>query len=168
MLRTLFDTNIYGKLAIEPDIKTLREQIENEKDFLVYGFDLIRKEIRNIPVSNPLARKNRILLLGLYDQITKQRSFSTTLQIQQLSKQYYARYMELGGAYGWDTNIHIDFSIVACASTHGLDIVYSDDKRTLASEKAIQAYTEINSRKNVRPPTFLNYAVLLKKFRGNL
>ncbi|MFH1276693.1 MAG: hypothetical protein ABIH82_06295, partial [Candidatus Woesearchaeota archaeon] len=39
-----------------------------------------------------------------------------------LAKKYFDHYRNLGGIYGWDTNIRIDFMIIACASFNGLDV----------------------------------------------
>mgnify|MGYP001608720847 CR=1 FL=1 len=168
MLRVIFDTNIYGRLVKEADVALLIERITAESEFLVYGFDLVRREIRNIPTSTHSARKSRILLLNIYDRITRKHQCFRDSKIEELAKKYHACYKQLGGTYAWDTNIHIDFEIVACASIHGMDIVYSDDQKTLASKKSVQAYNEVNHRENFRSPTLFDYEALLKKFRGNL
>lgn len=70
MLRVIFDTNIYGKLVEEQDWKELESKITQNKDFVVYGYTAIRKELRNIPKLSKKSRQVRVLLLQLYDTIT--------------------------------------------------------------------------------------------------
>lgn len=166
MLRVLFDTNIYGNLAEEPDRQATEDKIKAEKDFIVYNFPLIRKEIRSIPKTTKASRKARILLLNMYDRITGDHFLKNSIVVTNLAKKYFDHYRNLGGTYGWDTNIRIDFMIVACASFHGLDIVYSDDQRTMIGKEALKAYRHINIKENIRTPDFLHYGDLLEKFRG--
>ena len=168
MLRVIFDTNIYGNLLEEKDGAKIEERIQQEKDFIVYGFKPIRQEIRDIRPVTKLSRKTRIVLLELYDKITGNHFLQNSIKITSLARKYYDYYRNLGGIYGWDTSIRIDFMIVACASFHGLDIVYSADDKTLLGKHALKAYNHINMKENLRTPHFLRYEDLLKKFRGLL
>lgn len=165
MLRVLFDTNIYGNLLEEPDGEKIEERLRKEKDFVVYNFPRIRKEIRNIPQLTKTSRKARLSLLEMYDRITGGHYLKDSLQITQLAQKYFGHYRNLGGTYGWDTNIKIDFMIVACASFYGLDIVYSDDQRTMLGKDALKAYHHININEKLRTPNFLKYKDLLEQFR---
>lgn len=167
MLRVLFDTNIYGLLIDEPDSEEIERRIRREKNFLVYGYAPIRKEIRNVPKSTRLSRKARIQLLNTYDRIIGKHVLSHSLRITCLAKKYFSQYRNLGGTYGWDTSIRIDFTIVACASFHGLDIVYSADKKTMLGKKAKKAYQHINIHENLRTPYFLEYSDLIHKFKAH-
>ncbi len=126
----------------------------------------IRKEIRDIPKITKLSRRTRNLLLGLYDRITGNHFLEHSIKITNLARKYYDHYRHLGGIYGWDTSIRIDFMIVACASVHGLDIVYSEDNRTLLNKTSLKAYDHINLKENLRTPGFLKYKDLLAKFRN--
>jgi hypothetical protein len=56
--------------------------------------------------------------------------------------------------------------IVACASFHGLDVIYSADNKTLLGKSALKSYKHINLKENYRTPNFLKYEDLLKKFRN--
>ena len=165
MLRVIFDTNIYGNLLEEPNFESIEEKIKDNKEFVVYGFTLIRKEIRNIPKDKMGARKARILILEIYDRITEGHFLNNSIKITNLAKKYYDCYRNFGGIYGWDTNIRIDFMIVACASFNGLDIVYSADNKTLGGKIAKKAYRNINIKENLRTPNFFTYEELLEKFR---
>ncbi len=165
MLRVIFDTNVYGLLLDEPDWAEIERKIQQEKDFIVYGYGSIRKEIRSIPTKTRLSKAVRIKLLSMYDRIIGKHVLKHYLKISHLAKKYHDYYRNLGGTYGWDTSIRIDFMIVACASIYGMDIIYSNDEKTMNSKYAIKAYNRINSRENIRTPNFLTYTDLLDKFR---
>jgi len=166
MLRVIFDTNIYGWLIKEKDAEVIKQRIIEDKEFIVYGYNPIRKEIRKIPKVTKFSKKTRMLLLGLYDRITGNHFLKHSIKITNLAKKYYNYYRKLGGIYGWDTTIRIDFMIVACASFYGLDVVYSGDNKTLLGKHALKAYKHINLKENYRTPEFLKYEDLLKKFRN--
>ena len=68
MKRVIFDTNVYGKLITEPDFSYLKNCIISDKNLAVYGYLLIRKELRDIPKQPLRSKQTRILLLGLYDE----------------------------------------------------------------------------------------------------
>ncbi len=166
MLRVIFDTNIYGFLLEEKDIRKIERKIIEDKEFIVYGYEFIRKEIRNIPKATKASRRTRIGLLNLYDDITENRFLKHSIEITILAKKYYDCYRNLGGIYNWDSNIRIDFMIVACSAFHGLDIVCSADNKTMLSKFALKAYDHINLKENLRTPKFLKYEDLLRKFRS--
>src|SRR3989344_7827550 len=165
MLRVIFDTNIYGFLIKERDAVELENRIKEDKEFIVYGYKPIRNEIRAIPKITKLSKKVRNELLKLYDNITSKHFLEHSLKITSLAKRYYDYYRNLGGIYGWSTSIRIDFMIVACASFHGLDIVYSGDNKTLIGKYPLKAYKHINIKENLRTPNFLTYKDLLQKLR---
>jgi len=166
MLKVIFDTNIYGLLLKEKDADKLGRKIIEDKEFIVYGYNPIRKEIRDIPKVTKLSKKTRILLLSLYDRITGNHFLEHSIKITNLARKYYNYYRNLGGIYGWDTSIRIDFMIVACASFYGLDIIYSADNKTLLGKHALKSYKHINLKENLRTPNLLEYSDLLKKFRN--
>jgi len=168
MLRVIFDTNIYGYLLKEKDQKEIVNKIKNNKSFIVYGFKPIRNELRNIPKVTKLSKQTRVSLLGLYDEISGKHFLQHSAKINHLALKYYNAYRNFGGIYNWNTNIQIDFMIVACASFHGLDVIYSRDQKTLCGKKAIKAYEHINAKEDFRTPYFYGYELLLKKFRGLL
>ena len=155
MLRVIFDTNIYGFLIKEKDDKEIEKKIINDKNFLVYDYKPIRKEIRDIPKVTKLSKRTRILLLNLYDNITGDHFLKNSIKISSLAKKYYDYYRKLGGIYGWDTSIKIDFMIVSCASFYGIDLVYSGDNKTLLGKHTLKAYKHINLKENKRTPEFL-------------
>lgn len=168
MLRVIFDTNIYGLLIKENDWAEIERKITADKEFIVYSYKPIRNEIRNIPKITKLSRKTRIALLCLYDRITQNHFFENSIHITELAKKYHNCYRNFGGIYGWETNIRIDFMIVACASINGLDIVYSEDRRTLGGKAALKSYKHINLKENLRTPNLYSYSDLIFKYRNTL
>jgi hypothetical protein len=145
MLRVIFDTNIYGKLIEEHDFEQITTKIKEDNNFKVYGFQVIRKELRNTPKTSKLGKfSKRNLLLNLYDGITGGRYLKDSLQIHRLAMKFYNAYREFGGIQNWNkSNIDIDFTIVACASFYELNIVVSDDSKTMISKSALKAYKRI-------------------------
>jgi len=166
MLRVIFDTNIYGFLLKEDDSEEIEERIRADKEFLVYNFKPIRIEIREIPKITKLSKRTRNSLLALYDRITGKHFLENSIKITELAKKYYDCYRNFGGIYGWDTSIRIDFMIVACATFHGLDVVYSADSKTMLCKTALKSYRHINLKESFRTPDFLEYEDLLAKFRS--
>jgi hypothetical protein len=168
MLRVIFDTNIYGNLLEEKDREDIERNIVQEKEFIVYSFKPIRNELRNVPKATKLSRQARNLLLNMYDKITENHFLEHSIEITNLARKYCDYYKKLGGIHGWNTNIRVDFMIVACASFYKLDVIYSADNKTMVNKKAIKAYEHINMKVNLRPPYFLKYEDLLRKFRNLL
>lgn len=166
MLRVIFDTNIYGLLAIELKISVIREKILKDSNFVVYGFKPIRKELRDTPKGERFGKLNkRNLLLNLYDDLTKGRYLQESIKINQLALKFYNSYRTFGGIKSWkDTNIDVDFTIVACASYYKLDLVVSDDSSTLLSKPAMKAYKHITVKEGLWHPNFWNYSDLRMKY----
>ena len=166
MLRVIFDTNIYGLLAIEEKIDLIRRRISKDSDFVVYGFNPIRKELRDTPKYERLKGLNkRNLLLGLYDELTKGRYLKDSIQINRLALKFYNAYREFGGIRNWkDTNIDVDFTIVACASFYKLDVVVSDDSKTMLGKAARKAYRHITLKEGMWHPNFWKYSDLRTKY----
>ena len=162
MLRVIFDTNIYGLLTLEPKIEIIKEKIRKDSNFVLYGFQPIRKELRETPKHEKLGKLNkRNLLLGLYDELTKGRYISESIKINELALKFYNAYRTFGGIRGWkETNIDVDFTIVACASYCKLDLVVSDDSSTLLSKPAMKAYKHITIKEGLWHPNFWKYSDL--------
>ncbi len=165
--RILFDTNIYELIAIhtkEEQLKSMKQQL------VVYGADLIRKELRDIPknikIDNSGKSKNlRIELLGLYDFLVGKHQQIITEQMEEVANKYFNTYKILGGAVG-KSEILNDFKIIACASMCNLDIVVSEDFRTMFSASAKKSYEIVNAIYGFRAPKFIDFKELLKSFGG--
>ncbi|MBI5072388.1 hypothetical protein HZA99_01070 [Candidatus Woesearchaeota archaeon] len=158
MKRVLMDTNIYGRLIEDPLFLEVFSKVVPH-DFVVYGTPLIRKELREIPTSLKIEEKSkRNTALLTYDSFV--RKDNHTLQINEfimlLAHKYFEEYKRQGGSFSLHELLS-DFLLVACASLHKLDLVVSDDKRTMLSEKAKIAYSIINENQQFRTPSFYNY-----------
>ena len=166
MLRVIFDTNIYGLLALEPKIAIIKEKILKDANFVIYGFRPIRKELRDTPKGERFGKLNkRNLLLGLYDDLTKGRYLSESIKINSLALKFYNSYKTFGGIRNWkETNIDIDFTIVACGSFYKLDLLISDDASTLLSKPAMKAYKHICVKEGLWQPNFWTYSDLRMKY----
>ena len=51
MLRLIFDTNIYSNIAKDKNFNKIVEKIKSEKEIKIYGYKLIKDEIKEIPKS---------------------------------------------------------------------------------------------------------------------
>lgn len=167
MLRVIFDTNIYGKIVDESNYEELATKIKNDENFKVYGFQPIRKELRDTPHTSRLGKfSKRNLLLSLYDGITAGRYLEDALQIHRLAMKFYNTYREFGGIRNWsETNIDVDFTIVGCATFYQLDLVVSDDSKTMLSKPALKAFKHICMREALRQPLFWRYADLRLRYK---
>ena len=166
MLRIIFDTNIYGKLIEEERSNEIRRMILEDKGFVIYGFQLIRKELRDTPKAEKLGKLNkRNLLLSLYDELTEGRYLQDSIEINKLALKFYNSYRGFGGIKAWEkSNVDADFTIVACASFYKLDVVVSDDSKTLLSKPAMKSYRHICVKEGRWQPNFWKYSDLKMKF----
>lgn len=154
MKRLLLDTNIYGHIVVDPEREKVHKIIHTKDDILIYGFDIIRKELRSTKRS--VAGINlRMDLLRVYDELAK-KTYETSPEIERLAQHYYNLYVEVGGTSS-ESELKNDFLIIACASMKNLDIVVSNDTKTMLNELAIKAYTVVNKINGIKLPNFINY-----------
>lgn len=154
MKRLLPDTNIYGELILDKDYERLKNKIQSS--CVIHGFEVVRSELRDVPKQVVLdGKKLRISLLHIYDELIK-KSYPLTPEIEELSSQYFKEYKALGGSQAYD-KLHNDFCVVACATIHQIDIVVSEDNKSMLVENALRAYNLINSKEKRRTPGFLGY-----------
>ncbi len=165
MKRVILDTNIYGLIVIDADRDSVRYGIEKKKKAIIYNLPLIRKELRDTPKSMRFEGANlRNYLLGIYDEFTKNHELKFINAAEELADIYFDIYKEIGG-YASKAEIIKDFVIVACASLNSLDIVVSNDNKTMLSEKALKSYNMVNQIKKIRLPRFLNYDNFKKEIK---
>jgi predicted nucleic acid-binding protein len=169
MKRILLDTNIYEHLLIEVG-KPMLETVVKEKKLIFYGTETVRKELRDIPVSKKYAtgsdlRNLRISLLQLYDLTVGKHHYQSTHQMEDVAEKYFALYRSYGGKEQKE-GIISDFLIVACACLHHLDIVVSEDSKTMVSEPAKKAYDAVNHILEFKTPKFYRFLELKKMLRG--
>ena len=167
MKRILLDTNVYGKIVEEQSfLMDLSHLVPVE--FVIYGMPLIRKELRDLSSKVTLeGHSKRNMVLIAYDKFIKKENHSlkTNEFILLLAHKYFESYKKIGGAFSHDEMLS-DFTIVACATLYQLDVVVSDDKRTMLSDKARQAYELINKEKQFRTPEFYLYEKFKEIIRG--
>ncbi len=156
MKRVILDTNIYGKIVDKEQVEEIEQLAEKRRDIVIYGFDVIRKELRNTPKDKTIKKKKyRIILLSLYSRIIRERSFELTNPIKLLAEDYLRTYKALFGSV--NEKMRNDFLIVACASIHELDVVVSDDNNTMLSDYAKKTYNTVNSLRRHKMPNFIGY-----------
>ena len=160
MKRELLDSNIYGKIIENMDIDYILNKLPNSK-IIVYGSDVIRKELRDTPKEKIMISQNkkikiRILLLNLYDFIIKNHQLKTTDIVKDIANAYFIAYKKFGGIKAKEDIIN-DFLIVSTATTNKLDVVYSEDNKTMLGKEAIKSYELVNSIKKLKTPNFKSY-----------
>ncbi|AJF60061.1 MAG: hypothetical protein QT03_C0001G0565 [archaeon GW2011_AR10] len=148
--RIILDTNIYG-LFFEKDESILKKAEETTK-VTIYGFDVVRKELRDTSKKLKYGNRNfRGLLLGAYDRVVKKDYYLSPV-IENIAEQYWREY---GGGIS-KRKMWNDFLIVACSSIHDLDIIVSEDNDSMISRPAVKAYTAVNARNQLREPAFFS------------
>lgn len=164
----LLDANIYGEMVVDKEIEELRENFEVlRKVILVYGINsVIRKELRNTPKKIKVEGKNlRNYLLMLYDNFTEGHEIKIFSDTESIVNTYYKTYRELGGSKS-KNELYNDFIIVACASKNGMDIIVSQDEKSMRTENAIRSYKIVNEANKLRTPEFIEYKTFKSILRG--
>ncbi len=150
-LRLLLDTNIYGFLILS-EFKGIAVKLQEEENIVVYGSSVVRGELRAIPKEKSIEDgKVRMLALNLYDAIIGKHSLPLTDLIEFLASEYKREYK----GHVASAKMTNDFLIVALASLNKLDIVCSEDNKTMRSIQARRAFEKVNEKNNLRTPTFI-------------
>ncbi len=162
--RFILDTNIYGRI-IDDDLERRFIDFINihKNECLIYGTNIVRKELRNAPTHNKDMYNIRIALLTLYDDITNNHEIIITQLAVKLAKLYYNEYRKRNGAVSWD-DIKNDMIIVGQSTISRLDIIVSEDNRTMLSDAAKGAYYSVNKDHFFITPNFIGY----KEFKKNI
>ncbi|MBI2550030.1 hypothetical protein HYV83_02515 [Candidatus Woesearchaeota archaeon] len=157
MRRVLLDTNVYGEIAIDPAVARIRERFVGSQKFVFYGNEIIRKELRDTPKAKRFGDSNlRIILLSLYDDVTKDHILEVNSEVMELAENFYEAYKEVGGLKP-KSEIISDFLIVSAAAVHNLDVVVSSDEKTMLTENALKAYRLITAVKKKKMPDMILY-----------
>ncbi|MDD4877698.1 MAG: hypothetical protein PHO02_01525 [Candidatus Nanoarchaeia archaeon] len=162
MVHVLLDICIYGRFFEDADGLHLAEEIIKDEKFIIHNFRLIRDELRNTSVKKAIRSKNlRVQMINLYDKLVKGRIIVEDKAIKSLAKEYFSEYKKQGGNLGQKSIIN-DLKISACAALKGIDILYSEDNKSLKSVNALAAYNIVNLKHNLRTPNFIGYSTLKK------
>jgi len=156
MNRLLLDTNIYGLLMADKDFHLLHTKIENIKeDLKIYGFSIIRSELKQAPKETIQGVNIRASLLRAYSSFIV-KEYELQDDLKGIAEDYHKTYLEFGGSLPKD-KLFNDFLIVACSSVKDISVVVSEDNATLASEIAKKAYRAVNKKRNIAFPNFTGY-----------
>lgn len=168
MKRVILDTNVYGKIIEQGDENLIANAVEKNLfagKLLIYGNSVIRNEIRDVPKKIKTREANlRIALLNIYDRLVGNHKLEITSEVKGLANHYLLVYKKIGGVKN-KIDILNDFLIIASATIKKLDIVYSEDNKTMLSEKARKSYLIVNEIKKLRTPNFENYNNFIKEIR---
>lgn len=169
MKRVLPDTNFYELMLKYLEIEKIRK-IKEVGAIIFYGADIIRKELRATPKTKTefvrdKSLKLRNTLLLVYDLLVSEHQYIIDQKVNQLSDNYYIAYKVLNGKVPKD-KIIIDFKIAACASVHKIDVLVSDDDKTMLSPEAKKAYASVNEINKLKTPDFIGFEEFKKFLRG--
>src|SRR3989344_1483375 len=113
MKRIILDTNIYGVLSADSERLEIMEKLKVSNKIIVYGFKIIRSELRDTSNSKKVGNRNlRIYLLNLYDSIIEEHILEFNNDISNIAENYFKAYREFGGNKPKDTILN-DFIIVS-------------------------------------------------------
>jgi len=153
----MFDTNTY-QILLEKELQAVIHLVESGS-LIVYGCSVIRDELRNIPKSTRFGGKSfRSTMLSIYDSLVKKHSMPVDKVAETPAKEYLAEYE--GGMS--KSKLCNDFLIVAAATLKCLDIVVSEDNKTLRSRQSLLAYNKVNHRNGLATPRLLSLEELLR------
>ena len=163
------DSNFYELMIKYLDVDKIRKIKENGL-FVFYGIDLIRKELRATPKAKKELVRDKFLklrnaLLLVYDLLVDKHKYKTDSRISQIAEEYYIAYKVLKGKATKDEIIN-DFKIVACATFHHIDILVSNDNKTMLSPESKKAYSSVNEIKKLTTPNFIGFEEFKKMLRG--
>ena len=160
MKKVLLDTSVYGYLYERNMVLDfIDSMLAGQPKIIIYGYRVVRNELRQIPKTKKIGKTQlRMLTLSLYDKFVGKHSLETADLVSALAEKYY---VQLEGARSYK-KIKDDLLIIACASYHNLDIICSQDEKTLKSKEFIRACRIVNNRNDLRTPEFMSVEELLK------
>ncbi len=153
-LRVLLDTNVYGLIVKEESPLGFVSLVKN-RPVVVCGSTVIRQELRDISKKAMFGKsKLRSVLLGAYDSLVgEKRNYSSTEIVKTIALECSNYYR---GSFSWK-ELENDFLIVATASLHTIDIVVSNDEKTMTSSNALAAYRAVNEKFELQTPRFRKF-----------
>ncbi|MBI2661858.1 hypothetical protein HYX11_00170 [Candidatus Woesearchaeota archaeon] len=165
MKRLLLDTNIYGLLTVDSDLHLLHSLIEQKRgEFRIYGFSVVRKELKKVPKKVVGGVNVQASLLRAYSYFIV-KEYDIEGMFERIAEEYYKNYVFFGGNL-LKEEIYNDLLIVACASVKNVDIVVSEDNGTMWNEVFRKAYENVNLKFNVGNPSFIRYKQFKELLRG--
>lgn len=165
MRRIMFDTSVYGKFVEDDNVREKFEKKFERGEYVVYGNPIIRKELRSTPKSIIFKNKKlRLLLLALYDSFVKKENHDLKINplIEKLSKDYFEQYKRQRGNLS-KGEMKNDLIIIATATIYQLDVIVSNDEKTMLSPICLTVYKTINKRYGLKDPVFKQYFAFKKE-----
>lgn len=155
-VRAMIDTNVYEFLHLQ-HLAALNNLVE-EGGIVVYGCKVVRQELRAISPKMKFKGKSfRNILLNIYDELTEKHNYILENSADNLAEEYWQAYE--GGMP--KRKLLNDFRIVAISSIHGLDLVVTEDDKSIKSGPAIMAYLKANNANGYRTPAFYSIKELI-------
>ncbi|MBI2576801.1 hypothetical protein HYV84_06300 [Candidatus Woesearchaeota archaeon] len=169
MKRVMPDTNIY-EFILRFVEKKVFEQALLGGSIVFYGNAIIRKELREIPkveqqIVEGKMKSLRNALLSLYDSMVGKHHYEITSQMEELAGKYFTVFKELGGNAPWK-ELAADLTIVACASLHNLNLLVTEDAKTMTSDIALKSYRSVNKLFGFSTPSFIRFQEFKNLLRG--
>ncbi len=164
MKKIMLDTSVYGRLIEDLDIvEKIGKLVPGE--YVIYGTRTIRDELRDTPRKIRLRERGaRMLLLSIYDSFVKKNHHNLQYNklIDTLARDYFKEYQRQKGSLSNESMQH-DLIIIATATIYQLDIVVSDDERSMLSGSAVKAYSIVNAKYGLKNPMFKKYGDFKKE-----
>ncbi len=165
MKRIILDTSVYGKLLEDDFIREKFEKKFESSEYIVYGNPIIRKELRSTTKSIIFKdKKLRLLLLALYDSFVKKENHDLKINplVEKLSKDYFEQYKRQKGFFSKE-EMKNDLIIIATATIYYLDVIVSNDEKTMLSPICLKVYDTINKKYGLNNPMFKLYSAFKKE-----
>ena len=165
MKRILLDTSVYGKLIEEDGVRRLVETRLKLNEYVVYGSQTIRKELRDTPRGKVVRNSQlRLLLLEVYDSFVRKQNHDLKLNplVERLSGDYFKEYKKQRGSFS-QHEMKNDFMIIATATIYNLDVVVSNDDKTMLSHICINVYKSVNKKYGLTNPILKHYQLFKKE-----
>jgi len=157
MKNILLDTNIYGLALEKKDVAhalafLAEEKQKSEKRYFVLGSEIINDEINANPHKETKTRLNELYQVVISGEIR------LTDKIKELALEY------LNECKNNSVKITIeDCQIVASSCFANVDLIVTDNRKTMMNPKAIDIFTSISRNKKLRTVKFVGYETL-KRF----
>ncbi|HLD41786.1 MAG TPA: hypothetical protein VJB06_02025 [archaeon] len=156
----LIDTSIYIEAAEKEDIRKILQDIS--KKYFVQSCDPIEREVNKACdfLRSRGKRDDSEKLRIIYNE-TKQGVIRLSDRILDLTRQYAQVACHL--SKDQHKRINNDLRIVASASVASVETILSFNRKTMASEKMVEAYNTVNKTRGYRTPIFITTIEGLRK-----
>ncbi len=151
MKKMIIDTNIYGLALERKEVANILVHIADEKQklekrFSVLGFKVINDEIDAITNSEPRTRMKELYYAVISGEIR------LTSYIESLALEYFKECKDEKAKITME-----DCQIVASATAANVEFIVTDNRKTMRSPKALDAFTLINKNKKLRNPNIISF-----------